>query len=60
MKIMNLLDKPKKIYEIANNLQIDEKSVSRRLNELKELGLVDREGYGWNKNTNNMEVLVCD
>ncbi len=58
--ILDLLETPQRTYEIARNLDIDEKSVFRRLNELSRLGLVSRKDYYWYKHEPDGEVRVCE
>lgn len=58
--ILDLLETPKRTYEIARNLDIDEKSVFRRLNELSRLGLVSHKDYYWYKQEPIGEVRVCE
>jgi predicted transcriptional regulator len=58
--ILNFLAKPKRTYQIATYLDLDEKSVFRRLTELKKLGLVSREEYYWHKIDTDAEVRLCE
>ncbi len=59
-RILDLLDKPRRVFEIAKALSIDDKCVVRRLIELKTLGLVNREDYYWHKIKTDNEVRVCE
>lgn len=58
--ILDLLEEPKRVFQIANSLGVDEKSVSRRLTELSRLGLVSRKDYYWHKHEPIAEVRVCE
>ncbi|MEK6981833.1 MAG: hypothetical protein AABX38_02780 [Candidatus Micrarchaeota archaeon] len=52
--------KPKRTYEIAHELGIDQKGALRRLRELEKLQLVYREDYFWSKLPIQKEVLVYE
>ncbi|MFZ3078002.1 MAG: hypothetical protein WA139_06110 [Candidatus Aenigmatarchaeota archaeon] len=56
--ILNLLKNPLRTVDIANNLNIDEKSIARRLAELQKLGLVERNEYLWSRTDIDKEVKV--
>jgi len=56
--ILDLLNKPRRTFHIANKLKIDQKTVFKRLNELNRLGLVDRKNKIWYKLPTNKEVLI--
>lgn len=56
--ILNLLNNPLRTVDIANTLNIDEKSIVRRLTELQRLGLVTRNEYLWSRTNIDKEVKV--
>jgi DNA-binding CsgD family transcriptional regulator len=59
--ILELLQTPKRNYEIARILKIDPKSTLNRLNEMRKLRLVDRRNdYNWYLIPNDKEVKVLE
>lgn len=56
--ILDLLNNPLRTVDIANTLNIDEKSIARRLTELERLGLVKRNEYLWSRINIDKEVKV--
>ncbi len=57
-EVLKLLQKFHRVYELAQKMDIDDKSVKRRLVELERLGLVKHKGYLWNSAPTTKEVLV--
>jgi predicted transcriptional regulator len=49
MRILNLLGKYHRVFELASILATDDKGVSRRLSELEHMGLVHREKANWHR-----------
>ncbi|MBU3896545.1 MAG: hypothetical protein KJ697_01265 [Nanoarchaeota archaeon] len=58
LQILELLEIPHKISDISKQLSICWKATSRRLNELKRLGLVENKGYLWYKLQTKKEVMT--
>lgn len=57
MRILNLLRKHHRVFELAANLATDGKAVSRRLHELERLGLVYREKANWHRKSTQSRVM---
>jgi predicted transcriptional regulator len=55
---LDSLNVPRTTKEMSNIFNVDWKSSYRRLTELKNLGLVKREGHIWSKATINKEVKI--
>lgn len=47
--ILECLDDPKRLCEVAELMEIGKKSASRRLGEMKRMGLISKNGNYWHK-----------
>lgn len=57
-RILKLLNKPRRVYELAEHLGVSWKSPFRRLKELEKLKLVKQKGDLWYKTPIKKEVMV--
>jgi len=57
-KILKLLDRPRRVFEIADAVHRTWKSVFRRLNELEHLGLVRQTKVGWFRVRSRRKVVA--
>ena len=57
-RILKLLGRPRRVFEVATALQKTWKSVSRRLNELEQLGLARKTKFGWSKVRSGRRVIA--
>jgi predicted transcriptional regulator len=57
MKILGLLKVKRRVFEMAQVLRRDDRSISRRLHELESLGLVDFQKPFWNRKGTSCRVI---
>lgn len=57
-RVLKLLDEPKRVFEIATELEKTWKAISRRLQELEELGLVRKTTSGWSRVGTKKRVIA--
>ena len=57
-EILETLEFPRKVHEIAEYIDVTWKAARRRLAELEKLGLVKNENYLWHRTPTNKQVIV--